>query len=139
MKTKTHPPRVLLQLRNNTGLHDGKFGFPGGKRNNNEPWLGAAMRELYEETGLMVERSNLRKLRRHGGKGQDGTEWRGTFYLAEYWYGKLQLREPKKHNKIEWYSVYNLPKNIVPSVRKVLADLKNYIAFSNFGKAKRRS
>jgi 8-oxo-dGTP pyrophosphatase MutT (NUDIX family) len=127
MKTKKHSPQVLLQLRENTGLHDGKFGFPGGKRHNNEPWPVAAERELYEETGLIVNRNELQKLCRFGGRGLDGAEWRCTFYycVVESCCGTAQVKEPKKHNRIQWYSIKKLPKNVVPVVHKVISDLSN--------------
>lgn len=118
------PSKVLLQLRKDTGLHDGKFGFPGGKRDNNERWEVTAARELYEETGLIFSRKSFQQFcRRIGGKDQDGNEWRCTFYLLESWCGKPDVKEKKKHNKIEWYSVDKLPKNVVPIVHEVISAL----------------
>jgi 8-oxo-dGTP pyrophosphatase MutT (NUDIX family) len=137
MKTENHSLRVLLQLRKNTGLHDGKFGFPGGKCKDNESSLKAALRELYEETGLVVDGGALQRLYRCGGRDHDGTEWRGTFYfcVVDYCYGKALVKEPGKHDRIGWYPVDKLPKNAAPAVLKVFSDLKAYIHSSSSGKA----
>lgn len=138
MKTEATFPRVLLQLRKNTGLHDGKFGFPGGKRIDKEPWPEVAVRELKEETGLDVNKQDLQCLCRYGGRDRDGTEWRGTFYfyVIESCCGKDLVKEPGKHDRVEWHPVNKLPKNVVPTVYKVISDLKDKIAPPNSSKAK---
>jgi 8-oxo-dGTP diphosphatase len=125
IKTNTRHPKVLLHRRKNTGLYDGQFAFPGGKRNNMESLLKAAVRELREETGLVVKKSSLQMLRQCVGVGQDGIEWRSTFYVAQSWDGKPKVRERSKHDKIRWYSVNKLPKNVAPTVLEVISDLTN--------------
>jgi 8-oxo-dGTP pyrophosphatase MutT (NUDIX family) len=129
-KSGNRPPQVLLQLRKNTGLHDGEFAFPGGKRENNETWLDAAHRELYEETGLVVGRDKLQKLCRCGGKDRDGTEWQCIFYfcVVDAVLEKPQVKEPNKHKKVEWHPIDRLPKNVASAVLKVISDLQEFFS-----------
>jgi ADP-ribose pyrophosphatase YjhB (NUDIX family) len=134
------PDKVLLLRRKNTGLHDGEFSVPGGKRNIKEPWTQAAARELFEETGLRVGGNTLQKLDRVEGTDSDGTEWIGIIYLAELaeaWYGQLQKKkEEDKHDMLGWYSVNNLPKNLIPCLRKVFANLECKIPSSGSDRVK---
>src|SRR5262245_7229299 len=74
--------QVLLQFRRDSRVDDGRFRFPGGKRKHNYTMLDAACRELYEETCLLVDRDGLFELCQDGGIDEDGTTWRGIFYLC---------------------------------------------------------
>jgi 8-oxo-dGTP pyrophosphatase MutT (NUDIX family) len=120
--------QVLLQFRQNTGLHDGQFAFPGGKRKYNETLLDAACRELYEETGLLVDRDRLYELCQFGGKDQDGTEWESIFYLCAVNPpdDKARVKEPDKHRMVEWFPINELPNNVASAVPKVISALQNF-------------
>lgn len=121
--------RVLLQLRQNTGLHDGKFAFPGGKRKQNETLLDAACRELYEETDLLVDRDRLQELCQDGGIDEDGTEWLCAFYLGfvDFHSDKAWVKEPHKHRNLNWVPINELPKQNAPSaVLKAISALQNF-------------
>src|SRR4051794_2607435 len=51
---------ILMILRNPAGLHDGQIAFPGGKHDpEDETMLDTALREVREELGLVVERSDV--------------------------------------------------------------------------------
>jgi 8-oxo-dGTP pyrophosphatase MutT (NUDIX family) len=132
MEAKNQSPQVLLQIRKNTGLHDGKFVFPGGKREDNETWQDAAKRELYEETGLIVKKDRIQKLCQYGGRDQDGTQWLVMFYLCFIdpfcICRKAEVKEPKKHTKVEWHPLDKLPKNVPSVVRRVISDLKLFLS-----------
>lgn len=117
---------VLLQLRENTGLHDGKYGLPGGKRERKEPLVVTAVREINEELGLTVDPKHLLRLRRCKGTGENGVKWLCHFYLIlldELSRNKLQLNEPDKHKEIQWYPINHLPDNIVPVVYEVIKQI----------------
>jgi 8-oxo-dGTP pyrophosphatase MutT (NUDIX family) len=120
--------QVLLQFRQNTGLHDGAFAFPGGKRKHDETMLDAACRELYEETGLLVDRDGLFELCQDGGIDEDGTTWRGIFYLCvvDSRYDKAWVKEPHKHRNLNWVPINELPEQNAPSaVLKAISALRN--------------
>jgi 8-oxo-dGTP pyrophosphatase MutT (NUDIX family) len=140
MKTNDQTPQVLLQIRKNTGLHDGEFVFPGGKREKNETWQDAAHRELYEETGLLVDKDRIQKLCQYGGRDQHGVQWLVMFYLCviDSCWGTGLVKEPQKHSKVEWHSLYNLPKKTPLIIHKVLSDLRSLLADDSHG-AKARS
>jgi 8-oxo-dGTP pyrophosphatase MutT (NUDIX family) len=55
--------RLLMQERGGDALHDpGRWGYPGGDLEDGEDFLAAAVRELEEETGLVVDPAELASL-----------------------------------------------------------------------------
>ena len=57
--------RLLMQERGDDALHDpGRWGYPGGDLEDGEDFLAAAVRELHEETGLVVAPERLAPLGR---------------------------------------------------------------------------
>lgn len=54
--------RFWVRLRKETGHLDGYWEFPGGKIQDDETPLDAAVRELHEETGLQIAPSQLHPL-----------------------------------------------------------------------------
>src|SRR6478672_13028680 len=58
--------RLLMQERGDDALHDpGRWGYPGGDLEDGEGFRAAAVRELHEETGLVVEPDRLHSLGVH--------------------------------------------------------------------------
>jgi 8-oxo-dGTP diphosphatase len=57
-----HSDRIWVKLRRETGHLDGCWEFPGGKVQAGEEPVEAAVRELFEETGLQVEPGQLHPL-----------------------------------------------------------------------------
>ena len=57
-----HSDRIWVKLRRETGHLDGCWEFPGGKAQAGEEPLEAAVRELFEETGLQVGPGQLHPL-----------------------------------------------------------------------------
>jgi len=70
-----HRPRVLLIQRKHSPFA-GKWAFPGGFVEENEPLKAAARRELQEETGLKVK--HLEQLHAFGDPGRDPRGWTVT-------------------------------------------------------------
>src|SRR3954468_15697965 len=72
--------RLLLQERGDDALHDpGRWGYPGGDLEEGEDFVTAAVRELHEETGLVVgpvrlESLGVRRFRSESCGGEDEME-----------------------------------------------------------------
>lgn len=56
---KNEQNQVLLCRRYNTGYQDGKYEFPAGHIEQGETLEEAIIREIYEETGLHIEKEHL--------------------------------------------------------------------------------
>ena len=50
---------VLFIKRNNVGIHGGQIALPGGRKENGESFENTAIRELQEETGVIVATENM--------------------------------------------------------------------------------
>jgi 8-oxo-dGTP diphosphatase len=108
--------RVLLGRRLSLrGL--GTFGWCGGKVEENEGIVEAAIRETYEETGLRV--SNLKLLSvavlNFGERRLLDFE-----FLAGDVLGTPELREPSQVESWNWYHLDALPTPLFPSVTAAL-------------------
>ncbi len=41
--------------------------------------------------------------------------------------------EPNKCSELSWFDINNLPRNIIPCVKKAIENYQNNIMFDNFG------
>ncbi|MFX4291818.1 NUDIX domain-containing protein [Streptomyces bohaiensis] len=106
---------------------DAKFGrglwdVPVGKCDPGEAVPDAAVRELHEETGLVVDPADLRL--GHVVHGARGAEAPGGFltvvFVTERWSGDLVNREPAKHSEARWVPTGDLPSDVVFSADRLL-------------------
>lgn len=119
---------VLLVLRKNTGFCDGEYELPGGHVEANEDLLDATIREAKEELNIELKREDL-KIEHilHHYKGN-----RIKFIIsAKKFEGSLQIGEPDKCEKIEWFDIENLPDNTEKKASKVLNEIRNGIFYDN--------
>ena len=119
---------VLLALRKNTGYCDGEYELPGGHVEANEDLLDAMIREAKEELNIELKREDL-KIEHilHHYKGN-----RIKFLISARKYeGTLQVGEPDKCEKLDWFDINKLPDNTEKRARRVLEELKNGIFYDN--------
>ena len=119
---------ILLALRKNTGYNDGEYELPGGHVEAKEDLLDTMIREAKEELNIELKREDL-KIEHilHHYKGN-----RIKFIIsAKKYEGTLQVGEPDKCEKIEWFDINNLPENIEQRAGKVLKEIQNGIFYDN--------
>lgn len=119
---------ILLSLRKNTGYNDDKYELPGGHVDEGEDLFYAMIREAKEELNIYLKREDL-KIEHilHHYKGH-----RLKFVIsAKKYNGKIQIGEPEKCEKLEWFNVSRLPKNIDEKILKVLEEMKKGIFYDS--------
>lgn len=109
---------VLLQRGEGAKYGQGLWDLPIGKADPGEPVTATAVRELREETGLVVRAEALRLA--HVVHGAWGVESPNGFltvvFVAHEWEGEPENREPGKHTRVCWTPLDDLPADFVPSI-----------------------
>lgn len=109
---------VLLQRGEGATFGQGLWDLPIGKADPGEAVTATAVRELHEETGLVVRPESLRLA--HVVHGAWGVESPNGFltvvFVAHEWEGEPENREPAKHARVCWAQTDDLPGGFVPSI-----------------------
>lgn len=119
---------VLLALRKNTGYCDGEYELPGGHLEAEEDIFDAMIRESKEELNIELKREDL-KIEHilHHYKGN-----RIKFLISARKYdGTLQVGEPDKCEKLDWFDINKLPDNTEKRARRVLEEIQNGVFYDN--------
>ncbi len=98
--------QVLLMLRKGKNA-PGTWAPPGGHLEMGEELLDCVKRETLEETNLKVNEAVLWAVNNN----TNGQDWHyvNLDYLATSWHGEAKNMELEKCEKIEWFSLNNLP------------------------------
>lgn len=123
---------VLLILRSSTGYLDGKYSLPAGAIEGTEKLTTAAVREASEEVGVSINEDDLNQAHLMHCK-VDDDEWINVFFTAENWSGTPEVKEPHKHGAVEWFTMNNLPNNIILYIRLALEEIEKGNHFSEYG------
>ena len=111
--------KVLLGKRKNSH-GSGTWQFPGGHLEFNETIENCAQREVLEETGIKIKNIKLGPYTNDIFK-QEQKHYITLFVISEYESGELELREPQKCEKWEWFEWTQLPQ---PSFLPIINLLK---------------
>lgn len=98
---------ILLSRRKLEGTGEGSFAAPGGKQREGETLEACAIRELEEETGLVLQKS--RPVSLYFTLQESGKQIVSVGVLAELWDGVVKTMEPNKHVGWEWHNLNDLP------------------------------
>lgn len=125
-----HDNKILLQKR---ALESGlEYGLIGGHVEQHESLKQALVREVFEESGIIIKDSDLsfqylidRKL---------GSAHKAHFiFYASSWEGRPYNKESDKHMDISWHSLNDLPQELGPLSKLAIQSLTSHQTYSEYG------
>ncbi|NCN03620.1 MAG: NUDIX domain-containing protein [Candidatus Pacebacteria bacterium] len=103
--------QILLGKRKNA-FKAGLYGLPGGRIDRGENLTDGAKRELREETNLDAEDIRYLSVIKEWQEEKDH-DFIHFIFLCKKWSRELQVLEPDKCEGWKWFSLDNLPKDIL--------------------------
>jgi 8-oxo-dGTP pyrophosphatase MutT (NUDIX family) len=113
---------ALLRRGPKAKFGQGLWDLPAGKNDPGEPITRTAVRELREETGLVVAPEDLRLVHVvHGARGVEAPNgFLTVVFAAHVWSGTLANQEPEKHSDVAWASTDALPQEFLSTAKAAL-------------------
>lgn len=122
---------ILLLRRYNTGYEDGNYSVVAGHLDGGETVKEAAIREVKEEAGVDVKEENVEIVGvMHRKAGDERVDF---FAVVKDWSGEIQNLEPHKCDDLRFFSLNNLPPNVIPYISKAIKNYKENRWFDSFG------
>lgn len=129
--------RVLLGKRNDdpekadSELHgEGTWTMPGGKMEFGESFEEAAIREVLEETGLVIDKENLRLISISNDKTKDA-QFVTLGFLCENISGEPKVMEPEEIVEWKWFELAKYPLNMFFPSEKILNNYFDNTIYKN--------
>ena len=123
--------QVLLQLRKNTGYCDGMWSLVAGHVEDGESATKGMIREAQEEIGIEIIPSNLQVVHiMHRKTNRLNVD---VFFNCQSWQGTPQNLEPHKCETLEFFSLENLPSNMIEYHKIALHHIANRNFYSELG------
>lgn len=124
--------QILLQRRFHTGWMDGKYSLIAGHIDGNESVTDAMMREAHEEAGITLHKETLEPATVLHRKSAD-QEYIDFFFITRHWNGEPRIMEKEKCDELRWFSLDNLPENLLPHIQEAIDNYSKKVAFSESG------
>ncbi|HEY4963620.1 MAG TPA: NUDIX domain-containing protein [Candidatus Saccharimonadales bacterium] len=123
--------KILLLRRFNTGYEDGKYSVVAGHVDGGETASEAMSREAFEEAGIKIDRRDFEFA--HVMHRMAEEERIDFFFTSKVWKGNPINREPDKCDGLSWFSLNNLPNDVIPYVAHAIHCYRKGIEYSEFG------
>ncbi|WP_153486377.1 NUDIX domain-containing protein [Streptomyces katsurahamanus] len=113
---------VLLQRSETAKFAQGMWDLPVGKSEPGEPITTTAIRELAEETGMVVKPESLEVAHIiHSAWGVEAPNgFLTVVFAAHEWVGEPENREPGKHAQVRWVDAESVPEDFVDTTAHAL-------------------
>jgi len=126
--------KILMAKRSNTGYMDGMYSLVAGHVDGNETVYQAMQRETKEEVNIDILLEDMKVVHvSHRNSNGGEREYIDVYLKASKFSGELNNLEPNKCSDLTWFEFDNLPKEIVPDVKKALDDISKGEIFSTLG------
>lgn len=126
---------VLLHKRQNTGYGDGLWDCAGsGHVDAGESYRAAVVREIAEETGLVVQPGDVGfATLTHRHTAEDDVTYVNVFFTVERFAGEPAILEPHKCAALAWFPLEALPEDLLEDRRRALARYLGGVPFAEEG------
>ena len=126
--------QILLSRRFQTGFADGQYSFVSGHLEGDETLREAMIREAKEEANIDLNLDDLKMIHTlHRSSKNNDKERIDIFFRAQKWNGEIKNMEEDKCDDLGWFTLDDLPDNIVPYVRQTLENILEGKIYSEFG------
>lgn len=123
--------KVLLHLRKNTGYCDGMWSLIAGHVEDGESATAGMIREAYEEIGIQLLPSQLKVVHiMHRKTNRLNVD---IFFDCQAWFGEIKNVEPEKCEKLDFFSVEELPFKMVDYNVAALKSIQRGESYSELG------
>lgn len=113
--------QFLLGLRHGTSIAPGTWGTPGGHIEKGETPCEGAIRELREETGLIL--MDPRSLGYVSGVFADTKKQYLSFLVVGRYQGEAKAKEPERCKEWKVFTLSQLPEPLFPPLQRCLSEL----------------
>lgn len=121
----------MILLLKQTTENGGKYTLVGGVVEKDEFAKAGLIRESLEETGIDLSHRSLELVHcLHKKRTKDSRIV--LYFRAKEWRGEAISREPHKFQKVAWFPIDNLPKNLSPTVKHVLRQYRKGLKYSEY-------
>lgn len=110
--------KILLWKRKNAH-GEGSWSFPGGHLEFYETWEECAVRETMEETGINIKNVRFSTATNDIFKAEE-KHYITIFMICDYDSGTVEVMEPEKCEKWEWFEWDKLPKPLFVPIENLL-------------------
>ncbi len=125
---------ILLLKRFNTGYEDGNYSLIAGCIDGNESISDAVIREAKEEAGITLSVHDLSTPTvMHRSKSPNHWEALCFFFKAKSYQGVINNAEPHKCSELKFFSINELPHNLIPYVKEGLFSALNNKSYIEYG------
>jgi 8-oxo-dGTP pyrophosphatase MutT (NUDIX family) len=124
--------RVLLVRRAAQEFGKGKYSLIGGKVEPRERALHAIRREVQEETGLDIPESDFTLVHTLHRLGTEGP-FIALCFKADIAQLNPHNTEPEKHDDMRFFSVHDLPENLLPAHKQIVEQSICHRPYSEHG------
>ena len=122
--------QILLLKRNNSTCFNGNYGLVGGKIEPYESARSAAIREIFEEVGIIVELPDIEFAHVMQFIGTEQEQCIAFFFIIKIWQGEPFNKEPSKHDHLKWFELHEVPDSLIPRHKLALECIKQKIYYS---------